>query len=1128
MSEPLVEQHLLAGAIALQLGFLDRSAFLQTLRDWINDRSQPLTEFLVARHALSRQEQAVLDALVQAHLQRHSNDATQSLATLASRDPSLAESLQGIRDADLERSLHAQTVRSAEGQSPALPNRSGNPNQSGNSNRSGNPHPAGLSPRFRILRAHARGGLGEVFVAHDDEVPREVALKQIQQRHADDPQSRARFLLEAEITGGLEHPGIVPVYGLGTHPDGRPYYAMRFIRGDSLKEAIERFHQPALSPSATSTATSTANSSATSTGTAAATSARLRLNDPARTLAFRKLLGRFVDVCQAMAYAHSRGVLHRDLKPGNIMLGKYGETLVVDWGLAKPQRSADSIGAADPVATEAPLIPSQSSASAPTMTGEFLGTPGFASPEQASGRIDLLGPASDIYSLGGTLYAILTGQPPHQGRDIRELLRQITTGDIARPRARVPDVPAALEAVCLKALALQPNQRYDTAQALAEDVEHYLADESVTAYRESRFAQLKRFARKRPSLTAGLAATILIGLISSGLFSAILSYQYDALAQANVQLQFARNQALTNEAKALTAAHLAEQRRLDADQQKRAAETQRALAQQEQQRVEQAMEFLVTAFQRPDPALDGRDLKVVDLLIQAEETIPAKIQDAKMQAKLFGTLSRTYAGLGIPERATASAAQTYRIRAEDLGAEAPQTLLARMNLATLMGENGQLAESLPMLEEVIPKLKSSFGDDHPSTLQSLNNLANAYLAAGKFAQGLSLHEDLTTRAKAARGPDHETVLFSLHNLGMAYQRCGQSDKAIPIFQGVLRRQEATLGKDDPGTLQTLASLAIAYQSGGQTSRALVFYEDLLTRLRAKLGPEHLSTLRCMNNLALAYQNTNQFPQALALYDQALRLQRAKLGPDHPLTLQTQGNWAVSLMESGEREKAVQVFEATLEKQRATLGIDHPDTLNGINNLAYAYLEMKKPAQAFPLFTEALRQRQSKWGPVHPQTLNSLHNLVRAYLATRQPEQALALLEDLYQTLAKESGADSAGAREIESSLLELAESTGQWSKLVPLAKRVLERHTKEQGPDHPLTLAAQAKWGTALLKSRAYVEAETCLLALEERTATTKDAALLNTRKHVLSALVELYTSWNRPDEAAVWAKRRGESSRRP
>src|SRR5262249_31401187 len=160
---------------------------------------------------------------------------------------------------------------------------------------------------------------------------------EIQDSHADHPESRTRFVLEAEITGALEHPGIVPVYGLGTYPDGRPYYAMRFIRGDSLQEAIKRFHE-----------------------------AEGPARDPGeRALALRGLLRRFVDVCQAVAYAHSRGVIHRDLKPGNVMLGQFGETLVVDWGLAKPLAA---VGMPEhlPRSAEGLVTPSSYGQSAPT------------------------------------------------------------------------------------------------------------------------------------------------------------------------------------------------------------------------------------------------------------------------------------------------------------------------------------------------------------------------------------------------------------------------------------------------------------------------------------------------------------------------------------------------------------------------------------------------------------------------------------------------------------------------------------------------------------------------------------------------------------------------------------------
>jgi len=232
-----------------------------------------------------------------------------------------------------------------------------------------------------------------VFVANGQELNREVALKEIQSQFADDTDSRSRFVLEAEVTGGLEHPGIVPVFGLGQYDDGRPYYAIRFIKGDSLKDAITAFHN--------------------------------NNNDQCeseRSLQLRQLLGRFIDVCQAISYAHSRGVLHRDLKPGNIMLGKYGETFVVDWGLAKVAGRNESASATD---REQTLQPQSGSGVAATMMGSAIGTPAYMPIEQAVGRLNELGPASDVYRLGATLYHLLTGDSPFKGKDLITTLKDV-------------------------------------------------------------------------------------------------------------------------------------------------------------------------------------------------------------------------------------------------------------------------------------------------------------------------------------------------------------------------------------------------------------------------------------------------------------------------------------------------------------------------------------------------------------------------------------------------------------------------------------------------------------------------------------------------------------------------------
>ena len=310
-----------------------------------------------------------------------------------------------------------------------------------------------------------------------------MALKRIKLDHAADQDKRARFVVEAEITGRLEHPGIVPVYGLGTYDDGRPFYAMRFIRGDNLKSAIEQFHQ-----------------------------AEEKGRDPGeRNLALLKLLRRFLDVCNAIDYAHSRGVLHRDLKPGNIMLGKFGETLVVDWGLAKSVGRPEAAPASATL-DDRTLVPQSGSDLRGTELGARLGTPAYMSPEQAAGRIDDLGPASDVYSLGATLYCLLTGRAPFNDQDLAELLRKVERGDFPPPRKLKGWIDPALEAICLKAMATEPAERYRTPRALADDVEHWLADEPVSAWREPIRRRLRRWGRRHRLLVTGLGATLIVAV----------------------------------------------------------------------------------------------------------------------------------------------------------------------------------------------------------------------------------------------------------------------------------------------------------------------------------------------------------------------------------------------------------------------------------------------------------------------------------------------------------------------------------------------------------------------------------------------------------------------------------------
>jgi hypothetical protein len=221
---------LLIGLLALQNALIDQATLVAAFHAWSRDRSRPLAEILAAQGAIDNEERILLEGLAQKHLKRHDGDAEKSLAAVGVGSAT-REELARIGDPGIDASL----ARVGPSSHPTDPDATVTVSV----------RTTGEGQRFRVLRPHARGGLGAVFVALDAELNREVALKRILDHHADDPASRQRFLLEAEITGGLEHPGIVPVYGLGSNADGRPYYAMRFVRGDSLKEAIEQFHADA-------------------------------------------------------------------------------------------------------------------------------------------------------------------------------------------------------------------------------------------------------------------------------------------------------------------------------------------------------------------------------------------------------------------------------------------------------------------------------------------------------------------------------------------------------------------------------------------------------------------------------------------------------------------------------------------------------------------------------------------------------------------------------------------------------------------------------------------------------------------------------------------------------------------
>jgi WD40 repeat protein len=332
--------------------------------------------------------------------------------------------------------------------------------------------------RYTIVRFHAGGGIGDVYLAQDADLGRQVALKELKPKFANLPMYQARFLEEARITGQLEHPGIVPVHELTRRAaDQKPFYTMRFIKGRTLSHAIKAYH-------------------------------RKREAGETGPLDLRELLNVFVGVCNAVAYAHSRGVIHRDLKPQNVALGVFGEALVLDWGLAKVLGEKNGADSLPPVSVDPEAERGQ------TMQGSRVGTIPYMAPEQAEGRIDQMDRRTDVYGLGAVLYEILTGEPPFTGPEESMVLDRVKHELPTPARRKVAATPVALEAVCVKALAKKREDRYGSAKELAQEIERFLADEPVAAYPEPLAVRARRWLGKhRTFATAAAAAVIVAGLV---------------------------------------------------------------------------------------------------------------------------------------------------------------------------------------------------------------------------------------------------------------------------------------------------------------------------------------------------------------------------------------------------------------------------------------------------------------------------------------------------------------------------------------------------------------------------------------------------------------------------------------
>ena len=977
--DPVEKRGLLYGLLALKIGFVNVDQLVETLSAWnlksADDDLLP-SEFFVERSLLTSEQARAVENVFALHVASGDcEELDHSLETLASFEVSDAIGKSERQGAsDIQETLQQLKTSAQTGQGIGDTER--NELNVGGA-RQANTHVS--DNRFKVIRPleSGKGGMGEIDVAEDAELGRHVALKKIRPEQADKQASRDRFRREAEITGNLEHPSIVPIYGLGSDASGRPYYAMRWIRGNDLGMAIEKFHAD-----------------------------REQGSTSFDTIEFRALIDQLIDVAQAISYAHSRGVLHRDLKPNNVMVGKYGETLVIDWGLARlPDQDdfADANGGplVENAAEDEPLVLSGShTRDLPhTAQGSIMGTVGYAPPEQLDGSVDRIGPYSDVYGLGAILYQILTGKAPVQtkGMGLKAAVEATLRGRIEPPGAVASGVPKSLAAICMKSLEREPSERYSNASQLIDELERWKADQPVEARNETLIEKLGRFARKhRAATVAGTIALVTISLVSS-----------IALVEVDRQRGLANDSAVAEKDQRLVAQRAQQKAESLASSERIAREKADRLAVSERKAKEEAAElaernqdvvdFFVNAFRSADPENKGvtHEMTAKEVLNRARRRFDGKKQlqrDPLAKATLLKALGDSFVSLGDYEAAAECLEIAFEIQSKELGEEDNVTLISQNNLAVAYHHLGESSRCIELNEKLLVLRQKTLGKSHQDTLTAINNLAAAKLQAGDLHAAAESFELVLERLVEKFEDSHKNVTSTRQNLANCYRELGRFSEAVELMRQVYQARKEKLGAKNPHTIVALDNLALALAQNGAYEEA---HEGFLTSYELsleKLGKDHPSTLTSIHNLANSYQNMGELEKARTLFNEVVQRRQMVLGEEHPRTLVSLNNLASVLLDLGELDRSTELNQKVLRLRQKVLGKAHPFTLSSMNNLATSLTDQGKLGAAKKLLQSGVEIQEKTFGRLHPTTLAFRINLARVIERLDGPADARGMLQ----------------------------------------------------------------------------------------------------------------------------------------
>jgi tetratricopeptide (TPR) repeat protein len=877
--------------------------------------------------------------------------------------------------------------------------------------------------QYRIVRLLGEGGMGAVYVAEQDNPRRQVALKVLRNDFASG-EALKRFAYEAQLLARLQHSGIAQIFEAGTFESSRgsqPYFAMELIDGVRLDEYAST-HNPALAQ-------------------------RVEL---------------LAKICDAVEHAHQRSVIHRDLKPGNILVDTAGQPKILDFGVAR--------------ATDADL----QLTTAHTEVGQILGTLPYMSPEQVSGNPDAVDTRSDVYALGVIAYQLLSGALPYDlgGLPLWEAVNVIRSVEPSRLSSTSRHLRGDLETIVGKALEKDKARRYGSASELAADLRRYVHNEPITARQPSALYQLRKFTARHRALVGGVGAVfaaVLVGLVVS--------------LSLYTQAERARSEA--------------------SDQQ---LEAEQAAA-----RANAINEFLLQRMLGAANPFDGSaSVRVVDLLDKAAlEVATAFADQPDLEAEVRLTLGRCYVGLRRFDAAEPQLVAALAALRELRGDDAPETLRAQAALATVFIGSDRIDEALATCTAVVERMTRILGPEHEDTLRATTELAQAYDRKGQTPHAI----ELTRRVLAARertlGPQARDTLRSMLMLAGLLDTAGTEREELQEL--TKRTLEATLlafGANDATTIAALCMSARAGYYGGDNSASLDNLNLAVAAARVVFGPTHPETAAIENELAAWFRGHQQPTESERLLRHALASLRATLGPAHQNTLVIASNLTGALLDQEKFEEAETLAREVLEMRRAVLG-DHPAVAESLALLGKLNVRRKTHSTALPFLDEALEIYERHGGPVTEHVADVLMHFKTAYLGLGElvlweSTMRRLLAVDLELCKGEANGWVMTERRELAEQWIATGRASEAETMLCP-AMEVLE----QVYPDDANVRSRFARIYAACFSGQGrFAEAERWLLvalAVAESAAPPEPGQVQRARE----ALAKLYDDWRRPADAA-------------